>query len=384
MRRKKRIYIFILFFTLLGFLLIIFSFVSECKSKNTRLDITKIPPYHLTYQTDSFDVQRQWIKISRTEIATNLSIFTYYPVISETIQEVENLPNSLWQADHIETIRKKIGDTLAVKMAKAKVKLAMNGKIPNKKLPLIIFGPGLGWLPTDYSYLLKSLASRGYIIVAITGIPISKQVYFPDNSNEKTETVKADYIKMGKFFTLALTEILKSLDNKENIFSFIDSTKVIVMGHSISGAAGLLAASNTNQIKYIINLDGDVNDDFKEIQPAQPVLYITTQPQGAENSNTTSWNDDKSEKRRDNAFLNNSRNSSKSIHIKIPEMYHLDFLDVAYYKSCLPDKYKRKSFGKILFSKSSEIVIEAITLFIEGKTEWSNLEKKYGIYIAVR
>lgn len=376
--------IFIMLLVLVGLLVKALLLVAEYKTTSIQMDFTKIVPSHLMYQRDSFAVQRKWVKISDAETATHLTAFIYYPVLSETYREVENLPHSKWQIEHIETIRKRTGDSLAVKMAKARVRLAINGKVPDKKLPLIVFGPGLGWLPTDYTYLLASLASKGYVVIALTGIPISKQVYFPDSTSESVAKINADYQKMGDYLSLAVMYAISpkyKYRRDDSIFALIDTNKVFAAGHSVSGASALIAASHNKQIKGIINLDGDVNNEFEGIQPTQSILYITTQPQGAESSNVISWNEDRSEKRRDNAFLNNAKHSVKAVRIKIPEMYHLDFLDVAINKAQLSEKYQGKSFGSISFEKSFKITLQAISEFVEGKDNWDNISKMLKVFI---
>jgi len=128
MNRTNSVFIFLIMMLLVVFLLKGFSCVPDYRDQNRQLDFTKVNPHHLTYQKDNFEVQRQWIKFSFSEVVTGLKAFIYYPVISETIQETENLPNPQWQVEHIETLRKKMSDSLALKMAKAKVRLATDGK----------------------------------------------------------------------------------------------------------------------------------------------------------------------------------------------------------------------------------------------------------------
>ncbi len=373
----------LIFLALLGCFNTSFQSIAQIKKLNTTLVFRDGAANNLTFVKDKYEVQRKWIKISNADQSENIAAFIYYPVLSGNVQDEEVLPNVNWQTDHYEKVRKKVGDSLATVMIKQTVKLATKGEMLNKKMPLIIFGPGLGWLPTDYTYLLASLASRGYLVVAITGVPISKKVYFPDQTFEHTDRVSADYKKMGDYFSLAISQILKRSENKETIFNLVDTSKVFVMGHSISGAATLMAAQHNDRIKGLINLDGDVNDEFKNIQPKQAILYVTTQPFDVSSTHAETWLEDRNELRRDNAFVNNSKHSIKSIRLKIPEMYHADFLDVAQHKEHISKDYNRKNYGSIPFARSSEIMIESITSFIENNNNWESFRKKYGIYIQI-
>lgn len=355
---------------------------TDCSNTSTKINLINITPIMLNYAKDSFNVERIWIAMNNLDSKINLSAFIYLPVLSSTNQIQDVLPNKQWQTKHLEIIRKKIGDSVAIKLITSQISLASNGKTPDKKMPFIVFGPGLGWLPTDYSYLLASLASKGYIVVAVTGLPISNHIYFPDNTFESIDKVNVDYTKTADYLSFTVNQILiQSEDKNSRLFELIDTSKVIVVGHSISGAASLIAASKNQSIKAVVNLDGDVNDEFENIQPVQPILYITTQPPGADNPIVETWNEEKNEKRRDNAFLNNTTRCKNCIRIKIPEMYHRDFLDASKFKANISAACNRKNFGKISFTSSSEIIIQSISNFIEGNTSWNNFGKKYNIYI---
>lgn len=348
------------------------------------LDFGKIEPQIISYTKTTYEVERKWIILGDKK-GTHLSAFVYFPVTNDSYELIDLIPNKDWQEKHLEITRRKIGDTIAVRMATAKMKLAKNGKIPNQKFPVLLFGPGLGWLPTDYSSFLASMASKGYVVVAFSGIPISKTIYYPDNTYESTEKVKADYQKMSDYFDIAVTHIVSSKPESENHFlSTIDTSQIYIGGHSIAGAAALMAANKSQKIKGVINLDGDVTNEFENVKPLQPILYITTQPQGVDNPDVQTWSDDRSENRRDNAFVNNASRSQKSIRIKIPKMYHLDFLDVAQFKESICKECNRKSFGSIAYQKSTQLIQNAIFDFIQNQNNWQKLSEINNVSIQVK
>lgn len=363
-----------------------FWWYSDTNQRGTvqHLDLHKVEPYIISYTKTMYEVERNWVILGDKK-ETRLSAFVYFPVTSDNYEMTDLIPVKEWQEKHLEITRKKIGDTLAVRMATAKMQLAKNGKIPNQKFPVLVFGPGLGWLPTDYSSFLASMASKGFVVVALSRIPISKTIFYPDNTSETTEKVKADYQKMSNYFDDAVTYIVSSKSETENHFlSAIDTSQIFVGGHSISGAAALLAADKNPKIKGIINLDGDVTGEFENVKPLQPILYITTQPQGADSPKIETWSEDSSENRRDNAFVNNASRSQKSIRIKIPQMYHLDFLDVAQFKENIGKECNCKSFGNIAYQKSTQLIQNAIFEFMQNQNNWKKLSEKYNVLIQVK
>lgn len=348
------------------------------------LELNKIEPQLIAYTKTTYQVEQNWVVLG-DEMETRLSAFVYFPVTAENEELSDLLPHKEWQQQHIQTIRKKIGDTLAVKMATARMQLAKNGKILPQKFPLLLFGPGLGWLPTDYASFLASMASRGFVVVAFTGLPISKTIYYPDGTSQTVENVKVDYQKMSEYFDFAIKHLTNSNPESENHYSsMMDTDKIYVAGHSVSGAAALMVAQKNDKVKGIINLDGDVTKDFVQIQPLQPILYITTQPQGADSPKTETWSEDRSEKRRNNAFIQNAGRSQKSVRIKIPQMYHLDFLDVAQFKKNICKECNRKNFGSVEYQKSNELIQNVIFDFVQNQDNWKNLSEKYNVLIQVK
>lgn len=356
---------------------------NQCGTEKV-LELNKIKPQLIAYTTTTYQVGRNWVVLGNKK-ETRLSALVYFPVMAEDEEFSEILPHKEWQQQHIQTIRKKIGDTLAVKMATARMQLAKNGKILPQKVPLLLFGPGLGWLPTDYASFLASMASRGFVVVAFTGLPISKAIYYPDGTFQTVDNVKVDYQKMSEYFDFAIKHLTNSNPESENHYSsMMDTSKIYVAGHSVSGAAALMVAQKNGKVKGIINLDGDVTKDFEEIQPLQPILYVTTQPQGVDNPKAETWSEDRSEKRRDDAFSQNASRSQKSIRIKIPQMYHLDFLDAAQFKKNICKECNRKSFGSIIYQKSNELIQNAIFDFVQNQDKWKNLSEKYNVLIQVK
>ncbi|ULQ55863.1 hypothetical protein KJS94_14530 [Flavihumibacter rivuli] len=359
----------------------------EEDSFNASYSLTTIEPHRFDYIKDKYTVARHWIRLGEPGSPNALSAFLYLPVTTDSTALQDVLPIKEWQEAHLAFTQRKAGPTIGSKAAAAQQRLAIGGKAPQQTMPLLLFGPGLGWLATDYSYLLASLASKGNIVVGISALPISRLVYYPDGKVEKIDKVIPDYTLMGDHLARGIEAILKYAEDPSSpIYGRVDKERVVAMGHSVSGASSLMAAAKQEKIRAVINLDGDVTGLFEEIRPTQPILYITTQPQGVDSENIGNWQEDRSERRRDLAFVNNASRSRSSIRIKIPGMYHSDFQDIAMMKDSIDNSYNRKNFGKISFARSTEIITSAIALFVEngfGKGEyWEVFAKEYGVGIS--
>ena len=106
--------------------------------------------------------------------------------------------------------------------------------------PVVIWGNGTSASPNNYSNLLMSLASEGFIVVA----PNSGQV--------------GD----GEEMQLALDWILDQGDDSNSIYFDNISTKVGVFGHSQGGAATLLLASTDSRITSVVAIEPEPCEFF--------------------------------------------------------------------------------------------------------------------------
>lgn len=379
----------LIYFATSAFMLMI-AVLSSCQNTNNVVFDHQIKPFNISYSKDLYEVERQWVTLRDDNSDIKLSVFLHIPVASDSTVKREILPIKDWQIKHFDATSTKVGTQIANKASKGIYDGAANGKTINKKFPILIFGPGLGWLSTDYYNILLPLVRQGIIVACISATPISKTVYFPDGQYRSVDKTELNYNRNGEYLSFATNKLLElAQENNSILFSKIDTEKVIVGGHSISGTSALLAASANRNIKAIINLDGDVNDEFLEIRPLQSILYITSQPPGVSDTTVGAWLDDRSEKRRDKSYINNSSLAHTSFRIKIPNMYHLDFLDISMLKDSIEQKFRKNRFGIISPDLANEIVVNAIKLFVETKFEnnnnWDNYKLKYrNIYLDIR
>lgn len=138
--------------------------------------------------------------------------------------------------------------------------------------PLVLFSPGLGGVRTQNSVWAEDLASHGYIVAAVDHPYDSAAVVLKDGTvisstlkttgNDETDQRIADNLA-----SIRADDLIATLDRLETDL-VVDG--VATAGHSIGGAAAILAASRDDRVDAVINLDGLPRGG----QPTVPVLAI--------------------------------------------------------------------------------------------------------------
>jgi len=166
------------------------------------------------------------------------------------------------------------------------LKLGVNTNVPiipefsqsRRAFPVIIFSHGLATCRNDYSFYLKELASRGYIVVSADHSDI---VYPPsgrlDDIAHRNIDLKKRLVELQSVLTFVVDPNgLKSLFD-ENIE--IDTTRVSAIGHSFGGGSAAYLTLMDSRITgaclcldpYYMALEEEA---YKEIN--RPLLIITT------------------------------------------------------------------------------------------------------------
>lgn len=123
--------------------------------------------------------------------------------------------------------------------------------------PLLIFSPGGGAPRFFYTAVLESLASRGYVVVAIDHPYDALVVEFPDGPAiiGLKKTLTRDEVELlvtvrAQDISFVLDELTRRLPNK------FQTSDVVAFGHSLGSGAVAEAMLNDTRIKGGINLDG--------------------------------------------------------------------------------------------------------------------------------
>lgn len=156
------------------------------------------------------------------------------------------------------------------------------------RYPVLIFEPGLGNIPTQYTTLLEYLASHGYIIFAINPTYSADVVVFPDGrvaeatAAGKPETngeIQAESNQLIEVWSQDVIFVMNKLDRLNatpgNPFSGrLDLAKLGVFGHSFGGATAAQVCHMDTRCKAGIDIDGDLSGSVVRTGLNTPFMVI--------------------------------------------------------------------------------------------------------------
>jgi predicted dienelactone hydrolase len=111
--------------------------------------------------------------------------------------------------------------------------------------PVLLFSPGFGAMPTEYTALLEDVASHGYIVAGINPTDFVPITVFEDGRiahaplwDFSLYDPEKDYPVWVRDMLFVLTQLFEqNRDPKSPLFSHLDMTSVGAFGHSFGGAA---------------------------------------------------------------------------------------------------------------------------------------------------
>jgi predicted dienelactone hydrolase len=161
------------------------------------------------------------------------------------------------------------------------------------RFPLLLFEPGLGNDPVDYTALLEELASHGYVVAGIfpTG---STSVRFADGRVVPTVNVARDQQTLDKLLVIWVADTRFALDRlvalhgeaDDPLAGMIDLDRVGFLGHSFGGATAAEACRIDARCKAAANLDGALFGTVAQGGLPKPYMLMTRDNSRREASRT--------------------------------------------------------------------------------------------------
>lgn len=153
-----------------------------------------------------------------------------------------------------------------------------NAPLANGQHPLLLLLPGMGGLPTDYTFLAEDLASSGYMVAGIAPTGSARVVVFPDGrvvwGSERVDLEHREraqplvdrwLIDCGKTLNYLIGE------------GHVDPRRIGIFGHSFGGAVSMQAVVKEPRLQRGVNLDGAPQGTLTE--PAnKPFLLVNGAP----------------------------------------------------------------------------------------------------------
>ncbi|MFE7487559.1 alpha/beta hydrolase family protein [Kitasatospora sp. NPDC057541] len=156
------------------------------------------------------------------------------------------------------------------------------------RFPVVLFSPGLGGVRTQNTAWAEELAANGYLVAALDHPYDSAAVVLADGRTIRTEVAATgddteDNRRAAETAGIRAADLgfvltqLGRLDRGETgdpLTGRLDTARAAVTGHSLGGAAALLAARQDARFAAVIDLDGYPRDpDPRPFR--QPVLALT-------------------------------------------------------------------------------------------------------------
>lgn len=162
--------------------------------------------------------------------------------------------------------------------------------------PVLIMGPGLGLLASDYTTLAEELASHGYIVLGVNITYVSSVVVFADGRvARRTPAARATVAGEGdprkreldrlvqlwvadERFVLDRLARLNAMAHQDRFAGRLDLQRVGIFGHSFGGATALEVCRVDVRCKAGVNLDGYPAADTGGRDLRQPFMFIWSEP----------------------------------------------------------------------------------------------------------
>jgi predicted dienelactone hydrolase len=151
--------------------------------------------------------------------------------------------------------------------------------------PVLLFSPGFGAMPTEYTALLEDIASHGYIVVGINPTDFVSITVFQDGRRAFAPLWNISLYELEKDYPVWVQDMLFVLDqvsglNKDPQSPFLarlDMTRVGSFGHSFGGTASAGACHADSRIRAGMNLDGAPHGNRSTWKFPQPFMLVQSE-----------------------------------------------------------------------------------------------------------
>jgi len=159
--------------------------------------------------------------------------------------------------------------------------------------PVLVFSPGLGVPREQYTALGTELASRGYVVIALStpyesaptvlaggkviGQTVHPQVMGPPPHPELQRLI--DIRAADASFVLDRLTALQTTDPGSPLAGHLDLRHVGIVGHSLGGATAVQVLAADPRFKVGVNLDGKLFGSQPDEHLRQPLLWMQSDSQ---------------------------------------------------------------------------------------------------------
>jgi hypothetical protein len=312
----------------------------------------------------------QWVDSSRHDVLDStlyrtLPVWVWYPTRKDTAATAQYPLPAAWRLEQGRYLDNKIGKAGSQFLQHLKVWSVPNAPVAStdQKFPVLVFGPGHTWLPTDYSTLVEEIVSNGYIVVGFvpTGFASATQLDNGKMIKSILPVQQQDIVFQDALFVRKQLYTLQNSWLKDRI----NINAVGIFGHSQGGAAATVVAGRDTSIRAFVNLDGDLMDNALKAKPLQPALLLSNDERVGMLAATSKMDHEgreRSEYRRHADWVRATDDGKLSLRIRISDIRHLNFNDLALVpQELMAPEEKKNKIGQVDGAETLKI-IAALTL----------------------
>jgi dienelactone hydrolase len=230
--------------------------------------------------------------------------------------------------------------------------------------PVLVFSPGLGVPREQYTALSTELASRGYVVIALStpyesaptvlaggqviGQTVHPQVMGPPPHPELQRLI--DIRAADASFVLDQLTALQSTDPGSPLAGHLDLRHVGIVGHSLGGATAVQVLAADPRFKVGVNLDGKLFGSQPDAHLRQPLLWM--QSDGAKPQEYTRGRD---------RLLARLRNGGAVLSVR--GSVHTSFSDAPSYWTAAGRRLLGSTAGSVSLADMTATTADAISAF---------------------
>lgn len=185
----------------------------------------------------------------------------FYPVTHPAEAQTPSAGQPLLPDSYATGLRRRFGPIAGATLIAAPGHALHGAAMAAGTHPLIVFAPGAAMGGRDYRLFAEALAARGRAVLVLrpTGSPGASDERYAEAADEIATAIVG---VRGMTFVQGEGQI--------------DAARPVLVGHSLGGAAAVLAAARTGACA--VNIDGDFGGATAEAGPSGPLLYIIGDP----------------------------------------------------------------------------------------------------------
>lgn len=296
-------------------------------------------------------------------------VFIYYPTAQTKVADLI-VPTDVWRKEYLPVLTRKLGAIAATAIVNGRAFFTNDAPAISlkQKFPLILFSHGMGWSTLEYSFVLQELASAGYVVAAVNSYPVAPLLQAEDGSFVKGDYTGDKYYLLTQDLTFAWKEIIQQKGKLHPVLDQVDPDKIAMAGHSMGGAAALLAASFGTGLAASVNFDGDLMEASSKAAPTGAVLFLNQLPAEMKDKSFADLQTDSRVGWRYKQMAKTASLSTNGLYISIQGMYHSNFQDYALLpENSIPENIRKIRLGPINGEKCLRL-ITATTLAFFNET----------------